>query len=93
MGIFLSSDYHLNHNKDFIYKARGFECVEDMNEEIVKRHNEVVGWDDDIYIPENRTNGAMNRDIVSVSISKEKTGKRVEGSIVKSESNIARIKS
>lgn len=50
MGIFLSSDYHLNHNKDFIYKARGFECVEDMNEEIVKRHNEVVRWDDDIYL-------------------------------------------
>ena len=50
MGIFLSSDYHLNHNKDFIYKARGFECVEDMNEEIIKRHNEVVGWDDDIYL-------------------------------------------
>ena len=50
MGIFLSSDYHLFHNRDFIYKARGFECVEDMSEAIVKRHNEVVGWDDDIYL-------------------------------------------
>ena len=33
MGIFLSSDYHLFHNREFIYKARGFECVEDMNED------------------------------------------------------------
>ena len=45
MGIFLSSDYHLFHNRDFIYKARGFECVENMNEEIVdtaKRFSRII---------------------------------------------------
>lgn len=50
MGIFFSSDYHFNHNKDFIYKARGFECVEDMNEEIIRAHNEIVREQDDVYL-------------------------------------------
>ena len=43
----------------------------------------VDGMADDIFIPENKTNGAMNKDVVSVAISKEKTGKRREGTIVK----------
>ena len=30
--IWLCSDWHLNHNKEFIWKARGFESVAQMNE-------------------------------------------------------------
>ncbi len=43
----------------------------------------VEGMDDDIFIPENRTNGAINKDVVSVAISNVQSGKRKEGSIVK----------
>ncbi len=48
--IFLTSDFHLSHNRDFVYAARGFASVEEMNETIVKRFNEVVSPDDIVYI-------------------------------------------
>ena len=47
--IWLTSDYHFGHNKDFIWKARGFSSVEEMNQEIIKRHNSIVKPDDDVY--------------------------------------------
>ena len=50
MAIFIVSDLHLGHSKDFIYRARGFESVEDMNEAIIRNWNEVVDEDDDVYI-------------------------------------------
>lgn len=48
--IYLTSDLHFNHDKEFVWKARGFSSVEEMNEEIIKRFNSVVQEDDDIYI-------------------------------------------
>lgn len=45
-----SSDYHFGHSREFIYKPRGFNSVEEMNEAIIARHNEVVGEDDDVYV-------------------------------------------
>lgn len=50
MAIFIVSDLHLGHSKDFIYGARGFENVEDMNEAIIRRWNEVVDEEDDVYV-------------------------------------------
>lgn len=47
--IFVTSDTHFGHDREFIYKPRGFDNVEQMNEEIVKRWNEVVGPDDTVY--------------------------------------------
>lgn len=47
--IYMSSDYHLNHDREFIWKARGFQSVEEMNEAIVERNNSMV-TDDDILI-------------------------------------------
>lgn len=44
--IFVTSDTHFCHDKDFLYGPRGFTNVEDMNEEIIKNWNEVVGPDD-----------------------------------------------
>lgn len=49
MAIFIVSDLHLGHSKDFIYSARGFENVEDMNETIIRNWNEVVNEEDDVY--------------------------------------------
>ena len=47
--IFVCSDWHFGHNKQFCYEARGFNSVEEMNEAIVKNHNSVVGPEDDVY--------------------------------------------
>lgn len=48
-NIWFCSDWHLCHSKPFIYEDRGFKSVEDMNEAIIKRHNSVVDWEDDVY--------------------------------------------
>jgi calcineurin-like phosphoesterase family protein len=48
--IYFSSDYHFNHDREFIYQARGFPNVEEMNEAIIQRHNEIVKPEDIIYV-------------------------------------------
>lgn len=35
--IWLTSDTHFNHDKDFIWKPRGFQNVQDMNEAILTK--------------------------------------------------------
>ena len=46
--IWFTSDLHLGHDKDFVVQARGFETVEEMNAEIIRRWNERVYPDDDV---------------------------------------------
>lgn len=48
--IWLTSDLHLGHDKDFVWKARGFESVDEMNRAIIDHLIEVVQPDDDLYI-------------------------------------------
>lgn len=48
--IYFSSDLHLNHNKDFIYKPRGFNTIEDMNMTIINNWNEIISENDDVYL-------------------------------------------
>lgn len=48
--IWLTSDLHFCHNREFLFKPRGFNAVWEMNDEIVKRWNEVVAPDDDVYV-------------------------------------------
>lgn len=48
-NIWLTSDTHFGHNKDFVWKARGFDSVEEMNEAIVKRWNNVISPEDEVY--------------------------------------------
>jgi ribonuclease R len=43
----------------------------------------VEGEDEDIFIPENATKGALHNDKVMVSVKKDKTGKRREGEVIK----------
>ena len=40
--IWFTSDTHFNHNKEFIWKVRGFNTCDEMNEFIVRRWNEMV---------------------------------------------------
>lgn len=48
--IFLTSDLHFLHDREFIWKARGFNSVDEMNEETIRRFNEVVNPEDTVYI-------------------------------------------
>lgn len=48
--IWLASDWHFNHNREFIWKARGFSSVEEMNEAIVRNHNACVRPFDTVYV-------------------------------------------
>lgn len=48
--IFLTSDLHFNHDKDFIWGARGFSSVHEMNETQIKKYNEIVSDEDTVYI-------------------------------------------
>lgn len=48
--LFITSDFHFGHNKPFIYEKRGFKNVSEMNAEIIKRYNNVVKYDDEVYI-------------------------------------------
>lgn len=49
-NIFATSDLHLGHNKDFVWGARGFKSIEEHDAEIIKRWNEVVTAEDDVYV-------------------------------------------
>ena len=48
--IWITSDWHFSHQQNFIYEPRGFDNVYDMNKEIIKKYNEVVQPDDDVYM-------------------------------------------
>ena len=49
MSSYFSSDYHLGHKNVIKYDNRPFKSIEEMNDEIIARHNEVVDVDDDFY--------------------------------------------
>ena len=48
--IYLTSDWHFCHDREFLYKPRGFDSVYDMNKAIIERHNEIVKPEDDVYV-------------------------------------------
>lgn len=47
--IFLTSDTHFSHNKDFLFGPRKFNNVDEMNEAIIERWNKIVRPDDTVY--------------------------------------------
>ena len=48
--VWFTSDLHLGHDKEFVWKARGFNSVDEMNETIIKNLQETVGENDYLYI-------------------------------------------
>ena len=48
--IWISSDPHFCHDREFIWKSRGFNSVHEMNEVIINNWNSVVSWDDEVYL-------------------------------------------
>lgn len=49
-NIWLTSDLHFGHDKNFIFKPRGFSNVFDHDKTIIKNWNNVVQPDDDIFV-------------------------------------------
>lgn len=47
--IWLTSDLHLGHDRDFIWGARGFNSIEEHDEAIIKNWNSLVEPDDIVY--------------------------------------------
>ena len=48
-NIWLTSDTHFCHDRDFVWGARGFKNVHEMNEAIIEKWNKVVRKDDIVY--------------------------------------------
>lgn len=48
--IYLSSDFHFGHSREFLYKPRGFESIEEHDNRIIENWNSIVASDDICYI-------------------------------------------
>lgn len=48
--IYLTSDFHFNHDREFIYKPRGFNSVDEMNNTIITNYNNLITPEDEVYI-------------------------------------------
>ena len=46
MRIFATSDTHFGHDREFLYKPRGFNSIAEHDEEVIRRWNETVEPDD-----------------------------------------------
>lgn len=48
--IWITSDLHLCHDRDFIYGKRGYKNVQEMNHDIITKWNAKVTADDTVYV-------------------------------------------
>lgn len=48
--IYLTSDFHFLHDKEFVYKSRGFQTCEEMNQILIDNFNRIININDDVYI-------------------------------------------
>ena len=50
MAIYLTSDWHFGHQREFIWGARNYSSVEEMNEDQIDKVNSLVKPEDDLYV-------------------------------------------
>lgn len=48
--IYFTSDLHINHDKGFIFAARGYKTIEEMNIELITNIQKTITEEDDLYI-------------------------------------------
>ena len=48
--IYLTSDLHFCHDKSFLYEPRGFNSIEEHDENIIKNWNNIITPDDEVYL-------------------------------------------
>lgn len=75
--IYITSDLHqhLNHNKDFVYAARGYSSVEEMNKDLITKFNNTVTDEDEVYILGDLCLGGANSLIDNFKILSQLNGK------------------
>lgn len=49
-NIYVTSDTHFGHSKNFLYEPRGFKNIYDHDNTIIKNWNEIVQPEDDVYL-------------------------------------------
>ena len=49
-NIWVTSDFHFGHNKEFLYKPRGFNSIQEHDEALIANFNALVNPEDDVYI-------------------------------------------
>jgi len=47
--IYITSDTHFCHNKEFLFKPRGFDTIDEHDQKVIENWNSVVSNDDDVY--------------------------------------------
>ena len=72
MVIYVTSDLHLFHNRDFIYEPRGFNSTYEMSEAILKNWNTIVKEDDDVYVLGDLM---LNDDVAGLKLLKQLNGR------------------
>jgi len=48
--IWVSSDFHFNHNKPFLFEPRGFSSIFEHDKTIISNFIQKVDWTDDLYL-------------------------------------------
>lgn len=48
--IFFTSDLHIGHDKEFIWKVRGFNSIEEHDTQILLKWNSIISPEDTVYI-------------------------------------------
>ena len=48
--IWFTSDWHFGHDREFIWKPRGFTSIQEHDEALIANHNMVVAPEDDVYV-------------------------------------------
>lgn len=66
--IYIISDPHFFHDRDFIWGNRGFNNVREMDETIMRNWNSIISTDDDVYMLGDFFVGTMNEDIIRENI-------------------------
>ena len=63
--VWITSDLHLGHDKPFIWEARGFDSVQEMNQTIIKNLQKTITKPtDELYICGDVTLGEINRELL-----------------------------
>ena len=48
--VWITSDLHIGHNKEFLYKGRDFYNIEEHDMTLVRNWNELVSMENTVYI-------------------------------------------
>ena len=58
--IYFTSDWHFNHDKDFIWKKRGYNSVEEMNDDLINKICSTLDEGDELWVLGDLVMGDIN---------------------------------